>query len=286
MAQTSYIAVISLLLSILLFCLHVQAQAFTKGVKYIPTDSLKVPEYATLANTERQVKYDGSSDNNNNAQHFNRPLMNNNVNIYKDALLEKLATIPNVNVFRQALNYTKMDKFLKDYNYNVTVFAPTDRAFEFLPAGAFQYLAAQPYEFGVVLKSHAVQNEYFTDSFHDGMILSGLDGTQHQLFFVNDSENESEGGHWIIDGIKIIEPNITTANGVIHKIDGIFSSHALYLPGNNELRDALRICKQERQLTDFQLALCVRKVADGLASQSLATRPDLQSFWNSQSKGT
>jgi len=96
----------------------------------------------------------------------------------------------------------------------LTVFAPTDAAFDALPAGTVENLL-KPENVGDlrhVLQHHVVPAVYLADALRDGQVLGMVDGTNETVHVAD--------GH-----IKIGEANvlasIRASNGVVHVLDRV-----------------------------------------------------------------
>jgi len=92
------------------------------------------------------------------------------------------------------------------------VFAPTDAAFEALPAGALDGLLANTTELSRVLTYHVVSGKYMSTEIVGMSSLTSLEGSD--LAITTDG------------GVKVGGANVTTAdiecsNGVIHVIDAV-----------------------------------------------------------------
>lgn len=254
-------------------------------LKYINTNVLSNPEIPSLPK-ENNVELQGGST-----------VMSASSVDKDDTLLMKLKTTPNENLLRQTVRVGNVEKILNQKG-SITLFAPTDRAFEFLPVGLLEYISAQPRDVNYVLKSHIIEGVVLSSEFYDGMMLSGMDNSRHQINFVynasenNNNENNNnidnnaaennvdnnnyQNGHWVIDGIRILKTDSMASNGVLHTIDGIMSSHMIQsFPNKKDVEEALIICKNDKQFTGYQLAACIRSVSTGLGANQIPTRPDL-----------
>ncbi len=94
----------------------------------------------------------------------------------------------------------------------VTVFAPTDEAFDALPAGTLQALLADPEALATVLTYHVVAGRVFAADLEDGMELTTLEGRTIAI---------SLGGGAQVNGANIVATDVFTSNGVIHVIDAV-----------------------------------------------------------------
>lgn len=120
--------------------------------------------------------------------------------------------------------YNEMALFIKttsataDYEgeQTYTVFAPTDPAFAKLPKETLEMLRNRiNYERNVKVEdNHVVIGDYPTSSFNDGMQLTTVHGEVITLTM-------KDGSWYINNAIKIVQPDITSKNGVIHGIDTV-----------------------------------------------------------------
>jgi OOP family OmpA-OmpF porin len=94
----------------------------------------------------------------------------------------------------------------------VTLFAPTDDAFDALPADAFAKLRADPEILRRVLGHHAVAGALLAPDLAAGP-LEALDGGSLQI--------GRDGATMTVSGAIVVGPDITAANGVVHVIDTV-----------------------------------------------------------------
>ena len=100
-----------------------------------------------------------------------------------------------------------------------TVFAPTDAAFAKVPKATLEALAADPAKLKAVLLYHVVP----------GAVTAG---DVVKLTSAKTLEGESvaikvTGGSVFIDGAKVVTPDVTASNGVIHIIDSVLIPRSL-----------------------------------------------------------
>ena len=97
-----------------------------------------------------------------------------------------------------------------------TVFAPADSAFAALPEGAVDGLLADPEgALTDVLLYHVVPGKVMAAD------VLGLDGQMVETVGGGMLAVTVEGDSVLINGIKVVAPDIETSNGVIHVIDGV-----------------------------------------------------------------
>jgi uncharacterized surface protein with fasciclin (FAS1) repeats len=96
----------------------------------------------------------------------------------------------------------------------LTVFAPSDWAFERLPASAVKQLFTDPDRLRSLLAGHVVQGEYSERDLVPFTRLPTEAGTELRLS-VGDGDGDIR-----VDGIGIVTTDILTAGGVVHVLDG------------------------------------------------------------------
>ena len=95
-----------------------------------------------------------------------------------------------------------------------TVFAPTDAAFEALPAGVLDALLADPTgELANVLLYHVVGGLALSTDLSDGQTIATLQG-QDVTITIN-------GGNVFVNGAQVIVADLIADNGVVHVIDAV-----------------------------------------------------------------
>ncbi|MGM0547244.1 MAG: fasciclin domain-containing protein [Bacteroidota bacterium] len=120
-----------------------------------------------------------------------------------------------------------------------TVFAPTNEAFNNLPAGKLDELLKPENkdELTKILKYHVVSGKVMASDLEDGQRIETLEGTELKVttksseegYMESDEEEagmeEQEGRRdkVMVNNAKVAEADITVSNGVIHIIDGVVS---------------------------------------------------------------
>ena len=101
-----------------------------------------------------------------------------------------------------------------------TVFAPTDDAFDALPAGTVEALLENPTgQLADILLHHVASGSVMSTDLSDGMMVTTLNGTE---LMVSISDNGV-----MIDNAMVTVANIEADNGIVHVID------AVLLPSEN-----------------------------------------------------
>jgi uncharacterized surface protein with fasciclin (FAS1) repeats len=95
-----------------------------------------------------------------------------------------------------------------------TVFAPNDAAFNKLPTGTVEALVKDKPKLTGILKYHVVQGKYTEADLVKMGSVKTLDGKTLMV-------TKNSDGSVMIDGAKIVKPDIQTSNGVIQAIDSV-----------------------------------------------------------------
>jgi uncharacterized surface protein with fasciclin (FAS1) repeats len=94
-----------------------------------------------------------------------------------------------------------------------TVFAPTDTAFEALPAGTLDELLADPESLANVLTYHVVEGAYMAADLSDGMTITTVQG--------QDLEVSIEGDVVMVGDAEVTVADVEASNGYVHVIDTV-----------------------------------------------------------------
>jgi transforming growth factor-beta-induced protein len=109
----------------------------------------------------------------------------------------------------------------------LTVFAPTDTAFDALPGGVLTYLLENVDMLSSVLLYHVAAGRTFSSDLVDGMEIETLLDQRENEFTVG-----IINGTVTINDTTVVAADITALNGVIHKIDGVLIPPDFVLPPN------------------------------------------------------
>jgi uncharacterized surface protein with fasciclin (FAS1) repeats len=96
-----------------------------------------------------------------------------------------------------------------------TVFAPTNAAFDKLPAGTVDGLLKPEKKEDLIdiLQYHVSVGVYKTENLQDGQVLGQVNGGNITI--------TKKDGKWMVNGTATIIASIPTSNGIIHVIDGV-----------------------------------------------------------------
>jgi len=95
-----------------------------------------------------------------------------------------------------------------------TVFAPTNSAFEKLPAGTVESLLANPEALSSVLLNHVVAGNIDADTANYVGEADTLSGNKLNIGYGDD-------GYLYVNDSRIVVQDVWTSNGVIHVIDAV-----------------------------------------------------------------
>lgn len=97
-----------------------------------------------------------------------------------------------------------------------TVFAPTDAAFDALPAETLAALLADPTgDLADALQYHVVSGKVFSTDLSDGMFVETLQGDSLYIRSVNDTVT--------VNGATVVAADLQADNGVVHAIDQVLT---------------------------------------------------------------
>ena len=100
----------------------------------------------------------------------------------------------------------------------ITVFAPTNEAFQSLPPATLDKLAKDPAQLKALLSYHIVVGKVQSAAITENTTLNTVGGAKL---------NVSKAGEFItIDDAMVAQADVTTSNGVIHKIDRVLTPPA------------------------------------------------------------
>lgn len=130
--------------------------------------------------------------------------------------------------FIQLLSQLGMEEDLRGFG-RFTVFAPTDAAFDALPEEVMEVLAGDRNLLARVLSNHVISSgtPYTSDTVTSTVSVRTLQG--------NEVEIRRRGNSLSVDGHRVIIPDITAENGVIHGIDTLLISDDLMLEIQQQL---------------------------------------------------
>jgi uncharacterized surface protein with fasciclin (FAS1) repeats len=131
---------------------------------------------------------------------------------YTDSLLEACAATPRLQAFSSAIGAAGLATLL-DGSGPITIFAPTDRAFERMPTAERASLLGDSSRLAEVLRHHVVSGKVSAPRATKPRTVTPEFGDDLEL------TRNDRGFH--VDKARIVKTNIRAANGVIHAIDRV-----------------------------------------------------------------
>jgi uncharacterized surface protein with fasciclin (FAS1) repeats len=128
-------------------------------------------------------------------------------------ITEIATTGSNFSILHKALEATGLDKTLKEGKY--TIFAPTDEAFNRLPAGMLDNLMKDKEALKNILLYHVVPGKLKAEEVSNRTELQTIQGNKA---FIKKKEGKTK-----INKARILQPDIVATNGVIHIIDAVIT---------------------------------------------------------------
>ncbi len=133
--------------------------------------------------------------------------------MFSQTITDIVVDSPDHNTLEAALIAANLAEIL-DTPGEFTVFAPTDAAFDALPAGALDELLMEPSgELTNILLYHVVEGTAFSGDLSDGQMIGTLAGSDVNVSIVD--------GSVFINSAQVIVADIEATNGVVHVIDAI-----------------------------------------------------------------
>lgn len=133
---------------------------------------------------------------------------------YAESLLEACASIPRLQAFSAAIGTAGLARLL-DGDGPITIFAPTDRAFERLPSDELASLLGDSSRLAEVLRHHVVSGRVSAPRVTRPRKVTPDFGGDLEL------TRNDRGFH--VDKARIVKTNIRATNGVIHAIDRVLN---------------------------------------------------------------
>ena len=129
-----------------------------------------------------------------------------------ESLLDAAAGISRLHAFSAAIHAAGLAEVLGG-DGPLTIFAPTDRAFEKLPSGELAALLNDKSRLADVLRHHVVPGRVKAPGERRPRSVTPQFGDKLRL--------TSETGSYHVDEARIVKTNIRAMNGVIHAIDTV-----------------------------------------------------------------
>jgi len=158
-----------------------------------------------------------------------------------DTVADIIAATPQLSLLAVLIDEAGLGEMLGDPAGDpVTLFAPTDDAFDDLDADALAAIRADPDLLGQVLSHHAVPGITLMDDLVEGPVTA-LDGGTLEI--------EITGSAVTVSGAAIITADITATNGAVHVIDQVL------VPDDIDLSGPARFAESSAVFEDGQVTL-------------------------------
>ena len=143
------------------------------------------------------------------------------VHVIEDVLLYQTTSVmdvirssPDHTTLETAINIAGLDGALDNEDALLTVFAPTDAAFDALPDGTIEALIADPQgQLTQILLYHVADDVLPSFNINNGQFIKTINGKSVSVRITN--------GEVFIDNAKVTVADIFADNGVIHVIDAV-----------------------------------------------------------------
>lgn len=120
----------------------------------------------------------------------------------------------NLNIFVEVLEASNLTETFKSGG-PFTVFAPSDAAFESLPAGTLEALLEDPSSLASILNYHVIPGQYLaTQTTYGDFILETVHGDTIEIVVTMTGEIR-------VDDASVISTDHIASNGVIHIVDAV-----------------------------------------------------------------
>jgi uncharacterized surface protein with fasciclin (FAS1) repeats len=158
-----------------------------------------------------------------------------------DDLYQVLQKDGRFTIFTKAITASRQGKLYQNVHDNYTVFAPTDEAFKKLPKNLVESLFRPENNERLedIIKHHISETVYSAGKSYGASRL-GVPDTTPVSAFGQQLNFAVKDGSATIDGAKILETDIPTANGLIHVVDSVI------LPAE---QSSLEIIKADPRMT-------------------------------------
>jgi uncharacterized surface protein with fasciclin (FAS1) repeats len=147
-----------------------------------------------------------------------RPDDRANESPYAESLLERFARHPRLQAFNSAVGTAGLTTLLRG-DGPLTIFAPTDRAFERIPADRLKALLGDSNRLAELIRHHVVAGRVKAPRAAKPRTVTPEFGETLEL------TASDRGFH--VDEARIVKTNIRATNGVIHAIDRVLDPRLL-----------------------------------------------------------
>jgi transforming growth factor-beta-induced protein len=128
-------------------------------------------------------------------------------------LLDTIKGDRNLSTLAAAVKAAKLESTLKDMKSDLTIFAPTNKAFEKLGEDTVNGLIKNPEKLKSILLYHAVSGSVLRSALRGDGRVKTVQGSNIHF--------DEKGSKLFINDSEVTEANILASNGVIHVIDEV-----------------------------------------------------------------
>ena len=126
-----------------------------------------------------------------------------------------LKTLAGTDRFRTLLRAITLSEMTAELTRGgVTLFAPSDHAFERLPGWALRTLFRRPDRLRALIEQHLVSGCYFERDLIPFTRLPTRAGSELRFAFADDRDV-------LVNGVLVSTPDIIATDGVVHELDGV-----------------------------------------------------------------
>jgi transforming growth factor-beta-induced protein len=138
----------------------------------------------------------------------------NDVLLPPGTLLETIQGEERFSTLAAAIKAAGLESTLKDANTDLTIFAPTNQAFQALGKNAVEKLIQTPEKLKSTLLYHAVSGSVLMNALKGNGSVKTVQGSNIDF--------DKNGIKIFINDSKVVEANVLASNGVVHVIDKFY----------------------------------------------------------------
>jgi uncharacterized surface protein with fasciclin (FAS1) repeats len=180
-----------------------------------------------------------------------------------NTITDVAAGMEDFSILVAALQATQLDSVLADFNSEFTVFAPTNAAFDKLPAGTLEALLADPDTLANILLYHVyaggtvLADSAIAIAQSDESVITMANETGLALSYNNST--------LFANGSRITMANVMASNGVIHVLDNIILPEAMK---GQETGTIVDVALGDENFSTLVAALSAANLVDTLADEN------------------
>jgi len=138
----------------------------------------------------------------------------------KATVLDALNCDATFGILKAAIDKAGLTEALSNPDADVTVFAPTDTAFEALGLSEDELLGLD--NLANILKYHVIVGKKTSDDLRNGVVLGRSNGEIATTLFGPELEVSVDGDdELLINGVMITWPDLQAENGIVHAVNAV-----------------------------------------------------------------